>query len=115
MGISIIRGQWKISLANGRSKCTCIRSKCLMSPAGLNIPHRTLRWEEGSMALLSRMYPRGPVDITRVVRQLEPDGKITALPGWRWIHTPGHTEGHVSFFREEDKLLIAGDAFATTK
>jgi glyoxylase-like metal-dependent hydrolase (beta-lactamase superfamily II) len=26
------------------------------------------------------------------------------------IDTPGHSRGHVSFFREEDKVLIAGDA-----
>lgn len=26
------------------------------------------------------------------------------------IDTPGHSNGHVSFFREEDRVLIAGDA-----
>lgn len=26
------------------------------------------------------------------------------------IDTPGHSRGHISFFREEDKVLIAGDA-----
>jgi len=28
--------------------------------------------------------------------------------------TPGHAPGHVSLFREEDGVLIAGDAFVTT-
>jgi glyoxylase-like metal-dependent hydrolase (beta-lactamase superfamily II) len=37
------------------------------------------------------------------------------MPGWRWIHTPGHSSGHVSLFRDEDRTLIAGDAFVTTK
>ncbi len=37
------------------------------------------------------------------------------MPGWRWIPSPGHTEGHVSLFRDEDRTLIAGDAFVTTK
>jgi glyoxylase-like metal-dependent hydrolase (beta-lactamase superfamily II) len=37
------------------------------------------------------------------------------MPGWRWIPTPGHSPGHVSFFREADRTLIAGDAFVTTK
>lgn len=37
------------------------------------------------------------------------------MPGWRWIHTPGHTKGHVSLFREDDRCLIAGDAFVTVK
>ena len=31
------------------------------------------------------------------------------------LHTPGHTPGHVSFFRPEDGLLLVGDAFCTTK
>ncbi len=26
------------------------------------------------------------------------------------VETPGHSNGHISFFREEDKVLIAGDA-----
>lgn len=37
------------------------------------------------------------------------------MPGWHWIHTPGHTPGHVSLFREDDRCLIAGDAFVTVK
>ena len=37
------------------------------------------------------------------------------MPGWRWIHTPGHAPGHVSLFRESDRILIAGDAVTTTK
>ena len=37
------------------------------------------------------------------------------MPGWRWVHTPGHTAGHVSLFRDADRTLIAGDAFVTTK
>jgi glyoxylase-like metal-dependent hydrolase (beta-lactamase superfamily II) len=36
------------------------------------------------------------------------------MPGWRWIHTPGHAPGHISLYREEDGCLIAGDAFVTT-
>jgi glyoxylase-like metal-dependent hydrolase (beta-lactamase superfamily II) len=37
------------------------------------------------------------------------------MPGWRAIHTPGHSPGHISLYREADGLLIAGDAFVTTK
>jgi glyoxylase-like metal-dependent hydrolase (beta-lactamase superfamily II) len=49
------------------------------------------------------------------VRELPADGSIPVLPGWRAVHTPGHTAGHVSLFREIDRTLIAGDAFCTTK
>jgi glyoxylase-like metal-dependent hydrolase (beta-lactamase superfamily II) len=48
-----------------------------------------------------------------VVEVLEPDGVMPHLPGWRWVHTPGHTPGHVSFFRAEDRVLISGDALVT--
>ncbi len=37
------------------------------------------------------------------------------MQGWRWIATPGHTPGHISLFRDADRLLIAGDAFTTTE
>lgn len=69
----------------------------------------------GMMALLSRFYPRGPYDFGRRIRTLPVDGSIPWMPGWQWIHTPGHTAGHVSLYRESDRTLIVGDAFVTTK
>lgn len=69
----------------------------------------------GAMALMSCMYPRGPVDVSNRLQELPEDGSIPGMPGWRWIHTPGHTAGHISLFRDEDRVLIAGDAFVTTK
>jgi glyoxylase-like metal-dependent hydrolase (beta-lactamase superfamily II) len=69
----------------------------------------------GAMALLSRAYPRGPIDITPHLRQLPADNAVPEAPEWRWVHTPGHTPGHVSLFRESDRTLIAGDAVITTK
>ncbi len=69
----------------------------------------------GLMAALSWMYPRGPIDLGGRVHALPADGSVPSMPGWRWVHTPGHTTGHVSFFRDDDKALIAGDAFVATK
>jgi glyoxylase-like metal-dependent hydrolase (beta-lactamase superfamily II) len=69
----------------------------------------------GAMAYLSPLYPRGPINISERARPLPEDGSVPGLPGWRWIHTPGHTPGHVSFFRDGDRVLIAGDAFVTTR
>ena len=48
-----------------------------------------------------------------VIEALGPDGAIPYLPGWRWVHTPGHTPGHVSFLRPDDGILITGDALVT--
>ncbi len=69
----------------------------------------------GLMTRLSVLFPRGPLDLGARARALPDDGSVPNLPGWRTIHTPGHAPGHVSFFRETDRLLIAGDAFVTTK
>ncbi len=69
----------------------------------------------GAMARLSFTYPRGPIDINDRVQALPADGTVAGMLGWQWIHTPGHTPGHVSLFRERDRTLIAGDAFVTTK
>lgn len=69
----------------------------------------------GLMALLCKLFPRGPVNVGTHLRLLPQDGRIPGLEEWRWIHTPGHTPGHVSFFRQEDRTLLVGDAFATTK
>ena len=69
----------------------------------------------GMMAYLSFTYPKQPYDFGDRVQALPADGTVPGLPGWRWVHTPGHTFGHVSFFREHDKILVAGDAFTTVK
>ena len=69
----------------------------------------------GAMARLSVLYPRGSANVADRLLLLPQDGSIPGMPGWRWIHTPGHTAGHVSLFRDKDRVLIAGDAFVTTK
>lgn len=69
----------------------------------------------GAMSFLSRLYPRGPIDLGDRVQPLPADGSVPHMPGWRWYHTPGHTAGHVALFREADRTLLAGDAFVTQK
>ena len=68
----------------------------------------------GIMPFLSPTFPRGPYDFSRHLRTYRADSSIAELQGWRWIDTPGHTPGHVSFFRESDRTLLVGDAFCTT-
>jgi glyoxylase-like metal-dependent hydrolase (beta-lactamase superfamily II) len=69
----------------------------------------------GAMTALSRFYPRGPYNFSDRIQPLPADGTVPGMPDWRWIHTPGHTPGHVALYRESDRALIAGDAFVTTK
>ena len=68
----------------------------------------------GLMASLSSLYPPRPVDVSGRLRSLPPDGSVPGMAGWRWLHTPGHSPGHVSLWRESDRALIVGDAFVTT-
>lgn len=68
----------------------------------------------GAMSLMSFLFPNTPINISSNLEFYSTD----TLPGfsdWKIIHTPGHAPGHVSFFRESDGTLIAGDAFLTVK
>jgi glyoxylase-like metal-dependent hydrolase (beta-lactamase superfamily II) len=67
----------------------------------------------GALGLMSRAFPVTGTDLGDRVRPLPDDGTVPGMPGWRWVHTPGHTAGHVSLFRDADRFLIAGDACAT--
>lgn len=69
----------------------------------------------GLIAAMSWMYPKGPINVRDYIRPLPNDNSIPGLTEWKYIHTPGHSPGHISLFREADRVLIAGDAFATTK
>lgn len=71
--------------------------------------------EGGMVAKMSPMFPNEPIDLGSHVKTLPEDGSIPHLADFRWIHTPGHAPGHISLFREEDRTLIAGDAFVTVK
>ena len=57
--------------------------------------------------LMYRMFagPAHPVDRARA------EGDVVA--GFQVLHTPGHAKGHVSFWRESDRVLIAGDTLNT--
>ncbi len=68
----------------------------------------------GMMAWMSWVYPNGPIDVWNRINVLPADGTLPVLQQWGYIHTPGHSPGHISLFRENDGVLIAGDAFVTT-
>ena len=66
----------------------------------------------GAIAFLSRFMPYRRRDLRDRIHEL-PNRNLAGLPDWKWIATPGHSPGHVSFFRASDGVLLAGDAFAT--
>lgn len=67
----------------------------------------------GFFGQLSRAFPRSGISVGERLRPMLIDGTMPYIPGWRVVHTPGHTPGHVSLFREQDRTLIAGDAVIT--
>jgi glyoxylase-like metal-dependent hydrolase (beta-lactamase superfamily II) len=69
----------------------------------------------GAHSWLSPLFPRGPIDLGNRVHRLPENGVVPTLPGWQWLPTDGHSPGHVSFFREADRTLVAGDAVVTTR
>lgn len=69
----------------------------------------------GFMSNVSFLYPNEAIDLDDRIMNLPEDGSVPGAPGWRWLHTPGHTPGHISLFQEKSRLLIAGDAFITVK
>ncbi|WP_299516138.1 MBL fold metallo-hydrolase [uncultured Rummeliibacillus sp.] len=71
--------------------------------------------EGGMVAKMSFIFPNEPINLGDNVKKLPSDGTIPHMPDFKWIHTPGHTPGHISLFREKDRTLIAGDAFVTVK
>lgn len=67
----------------------------------------------GFLALLGRFFAPQTFDLSERVRAFEPGGDVPGLRGWEWHHTPGHSPGHVVFFRREDGTLLTGDAVTT--
>lgn len=83
-------------------------------------PAPDLKVGGGMMTYLSPLYPTSPYDLggrLRLLSEAVASGSedLPDLRGWRALHTPGHTPGHISLFREEDRTLLVGDAFCSTK
>lgn len=69
----------------------------------------------GLMSVVSPAFPTGPFNISEHIQLLPQDGSLPFLPDWKYVHTPGHSPGHISLWRRRDRVLIAGDAFVTTR
>jgi len=69
----------------------------------------------GLMSDIAFLYPKKPINLGSRIHVLSKEGTVPYMPDWIYIHTPGHSPGHISLYRGRDKVLIAGDAFVTTK
>ncbi len=97
--------QWNIKVFVGRLEKPFLTGESSYPP-----PDPTVG---GSLAMMSRAFPSHTVDFSDVLELLPANGKLDFLKGWRIIETPGHSPGHVSLWHEDDRTLLAGDAFCT--
>ncbi len=67
----------------------------------------------GAIAFMSRFFPHSGYDFGNRVSAIPENGEIAQMPNWKFFHTPGHTAGHISLWRESDRTLLAGDALTT--
>jgi glyoxylase-like metal-dependent hydrolase (beta-lactamase superfamily II) len=56
--------------------------------------------------LSERVWAGPPFPVARVLREGD------EVAGFRVVHAPGHTSGHVIYFRESDRVALAGDVLA---
>ena len=71
------------------------------------LPLLRLMGRKRSQAMVSK------ASLKDVARALDLSAELPGLPDWQLVPTPGHTPGHVAFFRPADRVLIAGDALVT--
>ncbi len=67
----------------------------------------------GFFSALSRLFPAQTADLQHLVSSVDMKNPLPGLHGWTCIDTPGHSPGHLSFYRESDGTLLAGDALTT--
>ena len=97
--------RWRVPIYAHSSELPFLTGRSQYPPFDFSSP--------GFFTRIARFFPTGTVDLGTRITALEPHGAIPGLAGWECIETPGHTPGHVSFFRSADRVLLAGDAVTT--
>ena len=99
--------QWQVPVVAHPLELPYLTAQALYPPADPTIG--------GSLGFISRFFPKQLPNLADVVEALPlADPAAPCLPAWRWLHVPGHAPGQLALFREADRTLLAGDAFATT-
>ncbi|WP_458355181.1 MBL fold metallo-hydrolase [Peribacillus frigoritolerans] len=80
-----------------------------------NYPEPDPTVEGGMVAKISMIFPNEGINLDEKVQPLPDDHSVPGLRDWKWVHTPGHSKGHISLFRESDRSLIVGDAFVNVR
>jgi glyoxylase-like metal-dependent hydrolase (beta-lactamase superfamily II) len=94
----------------GVARLVCRQFKAPLACHELDVPATEGRapMAPGNWILrLGMRFWAGPA--ARVTRVLQDGDEIA---GFRVIHLPGHTPGHIIFFRDSDRVAVAGDVLA---
>ncbi|WP_285009326.1 MBL fold metallo-hydrolase [Pedobacter faecalis] len=71
--------------------------------------------EGGLLAKIASIYPHEATNVASALHELPHHDRMPCFSEWSWISTPGHSPGHVAFYREDDGVLISGDAVITVR
>lgn len=92
----------------------------LLAEAEIPYVNGTSLYPEPLVHCMARVLPRRVMqalargsDLGAAIRSFDPQAAVPGLPDWTAVATPGHTPGHVAFFRPSDRTLISGDAVLT--
>jgi glyoxylase-like metal-dependent hydrolase (beta-lactamase superfamily II) len=96
-------------------------AELVLAPGGY-LPEYGNPLDRWLIAPLLALMPRRKVEaslarnsLEGTARAFDPAAGVPGLPGWQAVPTPGHTPGHVAFFRARDRVLITGDAVLTVE
>lgn len=67
----------------------------------------------GFFSFMARFMPSRTVNLGGSVEELSNNLPELGLDEWSTHFTPGHTPGHLAFYRKSDGALLAGDAVTT--
>lgn len=86
--------KWNVPLACHEADVPAMEGRAPMQP------------NNGIIRLGNRVWSGPPHPVRRVLSEGD------EVAGFRVIHAPGHTPGHIIFFRDADRVAIAGDLLA---
>lgn len=96
---------WDVKIYSSKMEAPFLTGKSIYPPYDPTVG--------GALALMSRLMPNSMFNFTGQLEHYPEDGRLPFLHGWQVLDTPGHSSGHVSLWRDEDRVLIAGDALCT--
>ena len=96
---------WKVKVYAQRMEFPFLTGRSSYPPLDTSAP--------GPFSFVARFFPSSTVNLGSRLVEWNGDFGQFGLSAWQSVNTPGHTPGHVSFFRREDGILLAGDALCT--